>query len=125
MAANLIKAGHEATVYNRTSSKAQKLVEEGARHAAQVADACQGDAVITMLADDTAVEASCSVVRVCSVACARAASTFPPAPSAWRSRRKWRRRTRQMASVSSQHRSLAGLTRRWRADFSSLSRVGP
>ena len=56
MAANLIKAGHEVTVYNRTPRKAQKLVEEGARHAAQVVDACRGDAVITMLADDTAVE---------------------------------------------------------------------
>jgi 3-hydroxyisobutyrate dehydrogenase-like beta-hydroxyacid dehydrogenase len=31
MAANLIKAGHEVTVYNRTPRKAQKLVEEGAR----------------------------------------------------------------------------------------------
>ncbi len=29
MAANLIKAGHEVTVYNRTPRKAQKLVEEG------------------------------------------------------------------------------------------------
>ena len=37
MAANLIRAGHEVTVYNRTPRKAQKLVEEGARHAAQVA----------------------------------------------------------------------------------------
>jgi 3-hydroxyisobutyrate dehydrogenase-like beta-hydroxyacid dehydrogenase len=56
MAANLLKAGHEVTVYNRTASKAQKLVEQGARHAAQVVDACQGDAVITMLADDGALE---------------------------------------------------------------------
>src|SRR2546426_3936738 len=56
MAANLLKAGHEVTVYNRTPSKAQKLVEQGARYAAQVADACRGDAVITMLADDHAVE---------------------------------------------------------------------
>src|SRR5229473_5156031 len=36
MATNLLKAGHEVTVYNRTPRKAQKLVEEGARHAAQV-----------------------------------------------------------------------------------------
>lgn len=54
MAANL--GGHEVTVYNRTPSKAQALVAQGARYAAQVADACQGDAVITMLADDSAVE---------------------------------------------------------------------
>jgi 3-hydroxyisobutyrate dehydrogenase-like beta-hydroxyacid dehydrogenase len=56
MAANLLKGGHEVTVYNRTSSKAQALTAQGARYAAQVADACGGDAVITMLADDSAVE---------------------------------------------------------------------
>jgi 3-hydroxyisobutyrate dehydrogenase-like beta-hydroxyacid dehydrogenase len=56
MAASLLKGGHDVTVYNRTPSKAQALVAQGARHAAQVADACRGDAVITMLADDVAVE---------------------------------------------------------------------
>ncbi len=56
MAANLLKAGHEVTVYNRTASKAQALLAQGARYAAQPADACGGDAVITMLADDGAVE---------------------------------------------------------------------
>jgi 3-hydroxyisobutyrate dehydrogenase-like beta-hydroxyacid dehydrogenase len=56
MAASLLKAGHEVTVYNRTPSKAQALVAQGARLAARVADACHGDAVITMLADDDAVE---------------------------------------------------------------------
>ena len=56
MAANLLKGGNDVTVYNRPSSKAQTLAEQGARYAAQVADACQGDAVITMLADDGAVE---------------------------------------------------------------------
>ncbi len=56
MAANLLKGGHEVTVYNRSPSKAQALVTQGARYAALVADACRGDAVITMLADDNAVE---------------------------------------------------------------------
>ena len=56
MAANLLKGGNEVTVYNRTPGKAHALVALGARHAAQVADACRGDAVITMLADDGAVE---------------------------------------------------------------------
>jgi 3-hydroxyisobutyrate dehydrogenase-like beta-hydroxyacid dehydrogenase len=46
MAANLLKAGLEVTVYNRTSGKAQ----------APVAEACRGDVVITMLADDHALE---------------------------------------------------------------------
>ena len=56
MAANLLRAGHEVTVYNRTTGKAQALVAQGARNAATVADACRGEAVITMLADDSAVE---------------------------------------------------------------------
>src|ERR1700722_1426532 len=56
MAANLLRAGHEVTVYNRTTGKAQALVAQGARQAAKVADACRGEAVITMLADDSAVE---------------------------------------------------------------------
>ena len=34
MAANLLKAGHEVTVYNRTAAKAQSLVNQGARYAA-------------------------------------------------------------------------------------------
>ena len=56
MAANLLKAGHEVTVYNRTASKADPLVKQGAHFAAQVADACRGDVVMTMLADDPALE---------------------------------------------------------------------
>jgi 3-hydroxyisobutyrate dehydrogenase-like beta-hydroxyacid dehydrogenase len=56
MAGNLLKAGHELTVYNRTPAKAQSLVEQGAAVAAQVADACRGDALVTMLADDAALE---------------------------------------------------------------------
>jgi 3-hydroxyisobutyrate dehydrogenase-like beta-hydroxyacid dehydrogenase len=56
MAANLLKAGHEVTVHNRTPAKAQALLDQGARLATTVADACRGDAVFTMLADDTALE---------------------------------------------------------------------
>jgi 3-hydroxyisobutyrate dehydrogenase-like beta-hydroxyacid dehydrogenase len=56
MAANLLRAGHEVTVYNRTPGKVQAMVEKGARAVARAADACQGDAVVTMLADDAAVE---------------------------------------------------------------------
>jgi 3-hydroxyisobutyrate dehydrogenase-like beta-hydroxyacid dehydrogenase len=56
MAANLLKAGHHVTVYNRTPAKAEALVAQGATAAARVADACRGDAVITMLANDEAVE---------------------------------------------------------------------
>src|SRR5260370_22745441 len=56
MAANLLKAGHEVTVYNRTRAKAEALVRGGAKEAATIADACQGDAVFTMLANDNVVE---------------------------------------------------------------------
>ena len=56
MAANLLKAGHDVTVYNRTPAKAEALIAQGAKAAASVAEACRGDAVITMLANDEAVE---------------------------------------------------------------------
>jgi 3-hydroxyisobutyrate dehydrogenase-like beta-hydroxyacid dehydrogenase len=56
MAANLVKAGHTVTVYNRTAAKADELVRQGARLAGSVAEACSGEVVITMLADDAAVE---------------------------------------------------------------------
>jgi 3-hydroxyisobutyrate dehydrogenase-like beta-hydroxyacid dehydrogenase len=56
MARNLLKAGHNVTVYNRTHAKAEVLAGEGARVATSVADACRGEVVISMLADDPAVE---------------------------------------------------------------------
>jgi 3-hydroxyisobutyrate dehydrogenase-like beta-hydroxyacid dehydrogenase len=56
IAEKLVQAGHEVTVYNRTPSKTQSLLDRGAHLAARVADACQGDAIISMLADDSAVE---------------------------------------------------------------------
>src|ERR1700738_3200558 len=54
MAANLLKAGHDVTVFNRSSAKSRPLLDLGAHEATSIADACNGDAVITMLADDTA-----------------------------------------------------------------------
>jgi 3-hydroxyisobutyrate dehydrogenase-like beta-hydroxyacid dehydrogenase len=56
MASNLLKAGHEVTVFNRTPEKARAVVEQGARLAATVSAACRGDAVFTMLSNDEAVE---------------------------------------------------------------------
>jgi len=55
MAGNLVKAAHEVTVYNRSAAKAEPLVKLGARKAANIAGACGGEAVITMLANDDAV----------------------------------------------------------------------
>jgi 3-hydroxyisobutyrate dehydrogenase-like beta-hydroxyacid dehydrogenase len=59
MARNLLRAGHELTVYNRTRQKADALANEGARVAGTPAEASgDADAVITMLSDDQAVEAA-------------------------------------------------------------------
>jgi 3-hydroxyisobutyrate dehydrogenase-like beta-hydroxyacid dehydrogenase len=56
MARNLLRAGHEVTVYNRTRAKAEPLVADGARVADSVKEAAQwAEAAITMLADDQAV----------------------------------------------------------------------
>jgi 3-hydroxyisobutyrate dehydrogenase-like beta-hydroxyacid dehydrogenase len=56
MAANLLKAGHDLTVYNRTRARAEPLAAQGAKIASRVAEACRGEVVFTMLADDNAVE---------------------------------------------------------------------
>jgi 3-hydroxyisobutyrate dehydrogenase-like beta-hydroxyacid dehydrogenase len=57
MARNLLRAGHQVAVYNRSREKAEALASEGARAADSAADACRdSQAVMTMLADDRAVE---------------------------------------------------------------------
>ena len=57
MAVSLVKAGHEVTVYNRSQDKVDALTTQGAQPARSVAEACRGDVVVTMLANDEAVEA--------------------------------------------------------------------
>jgi 3-hydroxyisobutyrate dehydrogenase-like beta-hydroxyacid dehydrogenase len=55
MARNLLRAGHQVTVYNRTRDKAEALAADGARVADSAAEAAKGaDAVFSMLADDHA-----------------------------------------------------------------------
>ncbi len=57
MARNLLKAGHALTIYNRTRNRAEPLQAEGARVASTPADAVRrAEALVTMLADDQAVE---------------------------------------------------------------------
>lgn len=56
MAANLVKAGHDVAVFNRTMAKADPLVALGAKPAKSLADACRSEVVFTMLADDHALE---------------------------------------------------------------------
>src|SRR5271165_3585577 len=57
IAANLVHARHAVTVWNRSANRAQCLVEAGAAAApSPKAAASAGDIVITMLADDAALE---------------------------------------------------------------------
>ena len=57
MAKNLLEAGFELTVYNRTRSRADELGQTGLRVAASPREAAQSaDLLLTMLADDAAVE---------------------------------------------------------------------
>lgn len=57
IAANLVRAGHEVAVWNRSAAKAQSLVGLGAKLApTPKAAAAEREAVLTMLADDAAVE---------------------------------------------------------------------
>jgi len=57
MATNLLKAGHEVTVWNRSPATAQPLAALGATVAKDAAEAARGDAVLSMLANDAAVRA--------------------------------------------------------------------
>jgi 3-hydroxyisobutyrate dehydrogenase-like beta-hydroxyacid dehydrogenase len=56
LAANLMKAGHSVMVWNRTPGRADELKSAGAQVAASAAEAAASGIVITMLADDHAVE---------------------------------------------------------------------
>jgi 3-hydroxyisobutyrate dehydrogenase-like beta-hydroxyacid dehydrogenase len=59
MARNLIKAGHTLVVYNRTRSRAEELRPMGAAVAGAPGEAASGvEVLITMVADDKAVEDS-------------------------------------------------------------------
>jgi len=56
MSRNLLKAGHDLIVYNRTRSRVEEMQSLGARVADTVSEAAVGvEALITMLADDHAV----------------------------------------------------------------------
>ena len=58
MAANLVKAGYDVVGYNRSPGKVERLVEQGGRGAADVAEAVRdADVVLTMLPDSPDVEA--------------------------------------------------------------------
>lgn len=56
MAKSLLRAGHRVTVFNRTQARAEALRGDGATVAATPAGACGSGVVMTMLADDAALE---------------------------------------------------------------------
>jgi len=57
IAANLLRAGHEVAVWNRTPSRAKSLVEAGASLLANPKAVAAGrDVIFTMLADDAALD---------------------------------------------------------------------
>jgi 3-hydroxyisobutyrate dehydrogenase-like beta-hydroxyacid dehydrogenase len=57
IAANLVRAGHEVTVWNRSAQKAQQLVAQGAVLANTPKAAASGRAlVMSMLGDDAALD---------------------------------------------------------------------
>ena len=57
IARNLLRAGHEFTVYNRSRSKTEPLAKEGAHVADSASAAAKGaEAVFSMLSNDAAVE---------------------------------------------------------------------
>ena len=63
MAANLLGAGHQVSVWNRSPDKAASLAEQGATVASTPAATAQGaDAIFSMVADDGAA-ASCYSVN--------------------------------------------------------------
>lgn len=59
IARNLMRAGHEVTVWNRTLAKAEPLRADGAKVSQSPGEAAkQAEVVVTMLADDHAVESA-------------------------------------------------------------------
>lgn len=55
MASNLVAAGHQVTVWNRSEAAVEKLVSLGAKAASTPARAVQGEVLHSMLANDQAV----------------------------------------------------------------------
>ncbi|MEU2244595.1 NAD(P)-dependent oxidoreductase [Streptomyces sp. NPDC018338] len=55
IARNLLKAGHDVVVWNRSDGPADELVAAGARRAASVAEAMHSPVVFSVLSDDRAV----------------------------------------------------------------------
>lgn len=56
IARSLLRGGHRVTVFNRSKDRAEALRPFGAVVAPTLAEACRGEVVLTMVADDAALE---------------------------------------------------------------------
>ena len=56
IATSLVRAGETVIVFNRTPERTRELAPPNARAAASLAEVCRSDAVLTMVADDAALE---------------------------------------------------------------------
>lgn len=56
IARSLLRGDHRVTVFNRTKDRAEALRPFGAVVAPTLADACRGEVILTMVADDAALE---------------------------------------------------------------------
>lgn len=57
IAKSLLRSGHRLTIFNRTRGRAEALRADGANIAGSVTEACRSGVVLTMVADDAALEA--------------------------------------------------------------------
>ena len=53
MSLNLLKAGHEVTVHNRTRQKEEAVAKEGAKRAESPKEAAEGAEIIVTMVSDT------------------------------------------------------------------------
>ena len=78
IARNLINAGHDLSVYNRTRSRAEPFASLGARIAETPSEAAaDAEVLITMLADDGAVKAVIFALAMPFRACLAGPLIFP------------------------------------------------
>lgn len=54
IAANLLRAGHELLIWNRSQGPVRELTAQGAQAAHEPADTARADVLMSMLADDDA-----------------------------------------------------------------------
>ena len=109
IAANLLAAGHELTVWNRSPGPAAVLAEKGAQVARSPEEALQGEVLFSMLASDDAIRA----IGLDGALLARAKAGLVHVNLATISidlRAVWRRRTRKAGWATSRRQCLAGQT---------------